>query len=65
MSPDKTDVFLLFKNAFNVVKSLILPRIQPLDEFPDFRDWLKQALLSGYGIGEREPWTRYAREGYA
>ncbi len=39
-------------------------RIAPLDEFPDFRELLKQGLLRGYGIGENEPWTRYAREGY-
>jgi putative phosphoesterase len=41
-----------------------MDRIKPLDEFPDFREWLKQGLLSGYGIGENEPWTRYAAEGY-
>ena len=38
--------------------------ITTLDAYPDFREWLKQGLLRGYGIGEREPWTRYAREGY-
>ena len=37
--------------------------IRPLDGFPRFREWLKRALLGGYGIGERAPWTRYAREG--
>jgi putative phosphoesterase len=41
-----------------------LDRIAPLDEFPDFREWLKQGLQNGYGIGENEPWTRYAAEGY-
>ena len=41
-----------------------LDGIRPLDGFPRFREWLKRALLGGYGIGEREPWTRYAREGY-
>ena len=41
-----------------------MDQIAPLDEFPDFREWLKQGLLSGYGIGENEPWTRYATEGY-
>jgi protein phosphatase len=39
-------------------------RIETLDEFPDFREWLKNGLLTGYGIGENEPWTRYAAEGY-
>ena len=38
--------------------------IAPLDEFPEFREWLKQGLLTGYGIGENEPWTRFSREGY-
>ena len=41
-----------------------LDRIEPLDGFPDFREWLKRGLLTGYGIGENEPWTRFAREGY-
>jgi hypothetical protein len=41
-----------------------MDRIAPLDEYPDFREWLKQGLLSGYGIGENEPWTRFAAEGY-
>jgi predicted phosphodiesterase len=39
-------------------------RLSPLDQFPEFREWLKQGLLRGYGIGEREPWTRFAKEGY-
>ena len=41
-----------------------LDAIEPLEGFPEFREWLRKALLSGYGIGEREPWTRFAREGY-
>lgn len=41
-----------------------MDRVETLDEFPDFRDWLKNGLLTGYGIGEREPWTRFAQEGY-
>ena len=41
-----------------------LDGIGPLDGFPELREWLKKALLSGYGIGERAPWTRFAREGY-
>lgn len=41
-----------------------LDRISPLEEFPEFRAWLKEGFVSGYGIGESEPWTRYAREGY-
>ena len=39
-------------------------RIETLDAFPDFRDWLKRGLLTGYGLGENEPWTRFARQGY-
>lgn len=38
--------------------------ITTLDAHADFRERLKQGLLRGYGVGEREPWTRYAREGY-
>jgi len=41
-----------------------IDRIDTLDPFPDFREWVKQGLLTGYGIGEQEPWTRFAREGY-
>ncbi len=41
-----------------------MDRIPPLDEFPKFREWLKQGLLRGYGAGEEEPWTRFAQEGY-
>lgn len=41
-----------------------MDRIETLDPFPDFREWIKQGLLSGYGIGEQEPWTRFAQEGY-
>jgi predicted phosphodiesterase len=39
-------------------------RIRPLDAFPDFRHWLKEGLLSGYGIGRQEPWTTLAAIGY-
>lgn len=41
-----------------------MDQIETLDPFPDFREWIKQGLLSGYGIGEQEPWTRFAQEGY-
>lgn len=41
-----------------------LDRIEPLDAFPDFREWLKRGLLTGYGIGRNEPWTRFSRQGY-
>ena len=41
-----------------------LDRIEPLDAHPDFREWLRRGLLTGYGIGENEPWTRFARQGY-
>ena len=39
-------------------------RIGPLDEFPEFRTWLRDGFINGYGVGENEPWTRYAKEGY-
>ena len=38
--------------------------ITTLDEFPDFRQWLKDGLVSGFGVGEGEPWTTLAAEGY-
>ena len=41
-----------------------LGRIEVLDGYPDFQRWLKDGLLNGYGIGAREPWTRYAAEGF-
>lgn len=41
-----------------------MDRIAVLDEFPDFREEIKKGLLSGYGIGKREPWTRFAQDGY-
>ena len=41
-----------------------LERIDVLEAFPDFKQWLINGLLSGYGIGKREPWTRFAAQGY-
>ena len=41
-----------------------MDRIAPLDTFREFRDQLKENFIRGYGIGETEPWTRYAQEGY-
>ncbi|MEE8397996.1 MAG: YfcE family phosphodiesterase [Desulfobacterales bacterium] len=41
-----------------------LEGIEALDPFPDFRNWVKQGLLTGYGVGEQEPWTRFSQEGY-
>ncbi|MGI9262837.1 MAG: metallophosphoesterase family protein [Woeseiaceae bacterium] len=41
-----------------------LDRIDALEPFPEFHRWLKDGLLNGYGIGEREPWTRFAAEGF-
>jgi protein phosphatase len=41
-----------------------LGRIEVLDGYPVFQQWLKDGLLNGYGIGEREPWTRFAAEGF-
>jgi|TARA_Y100000310_G_scaffold344084_1_gene455025 putative phosphoesterase len=43
---------------------IALDRIDALDPYPKLREWLKKGLLTGYGIGEREPWTRYATEGF-
>lgn len=41
-----------------------LDQIDALDPYPDFRQWLKDSLVSGYGIGRREPWTRFAESGF-
>ena len=41
-----------------------LDRINALSDFPEFKSWLVEGFLNGYGIGKREPWTRYARQGY-
>ena len=42
-----------------------LESLEVLERRPSMRQWLKTALLSGYGIGEKEPWTRYHSQGYA
>ena len=42
-----------------------MDQISSLDEHPVFRQWLKDGLTDGYGVGESEPWTRYAAEGYS
>lgn len=39
-------------------------RLSSMKRFPDFLDWLKQTILTGFGVGKREPWTRFALEGY-
>ena len=41
-----------------------MDRISSLNEFPDFREWLKQGLITGYGIGQSDPWIRFAAQGY-
>lgn len=41
-----------------------LHSVQPLNEFPGFRAWFQESLLSGFGIGKADPWIRLAREGY-
>ena len=46
------------------------PFIQALDRVPsmkhhsDFLEWLKMTILSGFGVGKQEPWTKFADEGY-
>ena len=39
-------------------------RLTGMKRFPEFLSWLKQTILTGFGVGEREPWTRFALEGY-
>ena len=41
-----------------------LENLTALEPYPEFRQWLSEGLLSGYGIGEKEPWTRYNAEGF-
>ena len=41
-----------------------IENIEELKQFPDFLSWLKEAFISGYGIGKREPWIKYHSEGY-
>ena len=41
-----------------------LDRMTVLEKYPQFRDWLREGFLNGYGIGEREPWTQFAAEGF-
>ena len=41
-----------------------LEKIEALNEYPDFKDWLRTCFLSGYGIGKKDPWTRFGMEGY-
>ena len=41
-----------------------LDRIEVLGKYPEFHRWLRDGLLKGFGIGEREPWTRFAAEGF-
>ena len=41
-----------------------LEKIESLNEYPDFKDWLRTCFLSGYGIGKKDPWTRFGSEGF-
>lgn len=38
-------------------------KIDTMDAFPDFKVWIRDGLINGYGVGQSEPWTRYAAEG--
>lgn len=38
--------------------------IEPLNEFPEFREWFGETLTSGFGVGKSEPWTTLADQGY-
>jgi hypothetical protein len=39
--------------------------IEALDAHEGFRAWLKDGLVSGFGIGRTEPWTVFAEQGYS
>ncbi len=41
-----------------------MDEVQTLDEYPDFRAWLKEGMVSGFGVGRKEPWTTFSAEGY-
>ena len=41
-----------------------LDRIDVLSQFPDFKQWLADGLTTGFGIGERAPWTTFAAQGF-
>ena len=41
-----------------------LYRVDSLDPFSEFREWFKESLLSGFGVGRTEPWIRFAHEGF-
>ncbi|RZO77343.1 MAG: metallophosphoesterase [OM182 bacterium] len=41
-----------------------IDRIPPLQEFPDFLQRQKDGMITGFGIGEHEPWARFSQEGY-
>ena len=38
--------------------------IAALDPHPEFRAWLIDGLITGFGVGQNEPWLGYAAGGY-
>ena len=41
-----------------------LEKIQILDDYPNFKEWLIEGFLSGFGLGQRDPWQKYGQQGY-
>ena len=41
-----------------------LEEIEVLRAYPDLKEWMSTGLITGFGIGKKEPWTRFARQGY-
>ena len=39
-------------------------RVATLDEHPEFREWLKEGMITGFANGKSEPWITFAAEGY-
>ncbi len=39
-------------------------QIKSLDKHDNFRDWLKESIRSGFGVGRQEPWVTFAAQGY-
>jgi hypothetical protein len=39
-----------------VSRTSSIDKIDTMDEFPDFKAWIRDGLINGYGVGQSEPW---------
>ena len=46
------------------LRAVLTIRIAALDPHPEFRAWLIDGLITGFGVGQSEPWLGYAAGGY-